>query len=259
MAKARAWTRMSSESWVSPQLGEDARDVGRRTGRRRARRRSSRSRSPAAGPASRSGSRPSRSRPRALVVERLGDAPGDRMVVGDAEDQRLLARRAVPSPPSLRSSSVRCHHARPTRPRRDRPACRPARGSRAAARPRRRHRRSRASPSPGARRGAGRTSRRAAIPYRIVTNTSLVSRATPRRAGASGWARRSRPSGSSVRAVGHRPPTPARTIPGEPLYVLALRRRADRVRRAAPAERTRRRDAPGAAAAAVVIGDSPEA
>ena len=27
----------------------------------------------------------------ALVVERLGDAPGDRMVVGDAEDERLLA------------------------------------------------------------------------------------------------------------------------------------------------------------------------
>jgi hypothetical protein len=28
----------------------------------------------------------------ALVVERLGDAPGDRVVVGDAEHQRLLAR-----------------------------------------------------------------------------------------------------------------------------------------------------------------------
>ena len=50
----------------------------------------------------------------ALGMERLGDPPGDRVVVGDAEDERRSCRRAVPSVPPSDTVSVHAYHRRMT-------------------------------------------------------------------------------------------------------------------------------------------------
>ena len=97
-----------------------------------------------------------------------------------------------------------------------------------------------------------------AIPYRIVTNTSLISRQSLSR-----WGDRLGAPIPAVpdheRAVGQRRLHPS-SLPGRAAVRHRLDRRADRVRRPASAERRRRPTAPDArAAAVVVVGDAPEA
>lgn len=96
---------------------------------------------------------------------------------------------------------------------------------------------------------------RRGVPYRIVTNTSLVSRAS-----LSGWARRlgsDIPPERFVSALSASAAYTARTYPDRPLYVLASQDARTEftgqrlLGHEAAAER-------GATAAAVVIGDSPD-
>jgi HAD superfamily hydrolase (TIGR01458 family) len=94
------------------------------------------------------------------------------------------------------------------------------------------------------------------IPFRIVTNTSLVSRAT-----LAGWgARMGAPVAAErfLSALSASAAYTARAYPGAPLYVLGSEdalTEFDGQRLLTNAEAS----APGASAAAVVIGDSPEA
>ena len=96
---------------------------------------------------------------------------------------------------------------------------------------------------------------RRSVPYRIVTNTSAVSRATLSR-----WSARLGapiPAERFESALSASAAWTARTFPGEPLYVLA----SDDAKTEFAGQRLMRHDeagAPGATAAAVVIGDSPE-
>lgn len=93
------------------------------------------------------------------------------------------------------------------------------------------------------------------IPYRIVTNTSLVSRATLARQGASiGLAV---PAERIVSALSATAAWTRRACDGEPLFVITsedARREFEGQHLMTAAEA----DAPGARAAAVVIGDSPD-
>ena len=96
---------------------------------------------------------------------------------------------------------------------------------------------------------------RRGIPFRIVTNTSMVSRASLAR-----WGERMGTPVAAERfqsALSVSAAETARRHPGEPLFVLAsedARREFDGQRLLTAAEAA----APGARAAAVVIGDSPE-
>ena len=93
------------------------------------------------------------------------------------------------------------------------------------------------------------------LPYRIVTNTSLVSRASLSR-----WAAKlgnDIPPGRFQSALSASAAYAARTFPGLPLYVLA----SDDARTEFDGQRLLSHDearAPGAHAAAVIVGDSPE-
>ena len=93
------------------------------------------------------------------------------------------------------------------------------------------------------------------IPYRIVTNTSLVSRASLSR-----WATKlgnDIPPERFQSALSASAAYAARTFPGQPLYVLA----SDDARTEFDGQRLLSHDeagAPGAHAAAVIVGDSPE-
>ena len=93
------------------------------------------------------------------------------------------------------------------------------------------------------------------IPYRIVTNTSLVSRASLSR-----WAAKlgnEIPPERFQSALSASAAYAARTFPGEPLYVLA----SDDARTEFDGQRLLSHDeagAPGAHVAAVIVGDSPE-
>ena len=132
----------------------------------------------------------------------------------------------------------------------------PRRRPRAAARPRRRDR-----PRREAGRGIGPGDRGAGAAWHPVPDRDQHLAREPidaRRAGARRWARRSPPSASSRRCRSW-PPTPPGGSPAEPLYVLDLRRRPDGIRRASASSATKRRRSPDARAAAVVVGDSPEA
>ena len=111
MAKARAWTRMSSESCVSPQRAKTRVDL--LVGLDVARLDEGRPDGLGQGPHALLDQALDRREADlgALGVERLGDPPGDRVVVGDAEDERRLALeqshpvlRAVSSPGSLPSA-----------------------------------------------------------------------------------------------------------------------------------------------------------
>lgn len=96
---------------------------------------------------------------------------------------------------------------------------------------------------------------RRALPYRIVTNTSAVSRATLSR-----WSSRLGapiPAERFESALSASAAWTARTFPDEPLYVLA----SDDAKSEFAGQRLMSHEeagAPGASAAAVVIGDSPE-
>lgn len=96
---------------------------------------------------------------------------------------------------------------------------------------------------------------RAGMPYRIVTNTSAVSRATLSR-----WSAKLGapiPASRFESALSASAAWTARTYPGEPLYVLA----SDDAKGEFGGQNLLSHDeagAEGAAAAAVVIGDSPE-
>ena len=93
------------------------------------------------------------------------------------------------------------------------------------------------------------------VPYRIVTNTSAVSRATLSR-----WSSKLGapiPAERFESALSASAAWTARTFPGGPLYVLA----SDDAKSEFTGQRLMSHEeagAPGAAAAAVVIGDSPE-
>jgi len=93
------------------------------------------------------------------------------------------------------------------------------------------------------------------IPYRIVTNTSLVSRAALSR-----WAAKlgnEIPATRFQSALSASAAYAARTFPGQPLYVLA----SDDARTEFEGQRLLSHDeagAKGAQAAAVIVGDSPE-
>jgi len=94
------------------------------------------------------------------------------------------------------------------------------------------------------------------IPFRIVTNTSLVSRATLSRWGASMGA--PIPADRFQSALSVSAAYTARTFPGQPLYVLT----SDDARSEFAGQRLLSNDdasKPDARAAAVVVGDSPEA
>ena len=205
------------------------------------------------------------------VVERLGDPPGDRVVVGDAEDERLLAveqshpcssshrvvagayhRRMSKMTPPTPTADTRSRR----RPRhRPRPSCGPpwpARGP--AARHGRRHRRGRPA-DPGRGRG-DRPLEATGFPYRIVTNYVGGQPCSP---GALGRTPRGgRPPGTDHhgavrcgRVHGPRLPGPAALRPR-----VADDAKTEFGRPAA--HHPRGGGAPGARAAAVVIGDSPE-
>jgi HAD superfamily hydrolase (TIGR01458 family) len=93
------------------------------------------------------------------------------------------------------------------------------------------------------------------IPFRIVTNTSLVSRATLSRWGSSMGA--PIPADRFQSALSVSASYTARRFPGQPLYVLA----SDDARTEFAGQRlltVEEASAPDARAAAVVIGDSPE-
>src|SRR6476661_7293289 len=96
---------------------------------------------------------------------------------------------------------------------------------------------------------------RRSVPYRIVTNTSAVSRATLSR-----WSSKLGapiPAERFESALSASAAWTARTFPGGPLYVLA----SDDAKSEFAGQRLMSHEeagAPGAAAAAVVIGDSPE-
>ena len=93
------------------------------------------------------------------------------------------------------------------------------------------------------------------IPFRIVTNTSLVSRATLSRWSARLGARI--PAESFQSALSVSAAYPARHVPDQPLYVLA----SEDARTEFAGQHLMTDDEagqPGATAAAVVIGDSPE-
>jgi HAD superfamily hydrolase (TIGR01458 family) len=93
------------------------------------------------------------------------------------------------------------------------------------------------------------------VPYRIVTNTSAVSRDTLSR-----WSARlgaAIPAARFESALSASAAWTARHFPGQPLYVLA----SDDARTEFTGQRLLRHEeaaAPGATAAAVVIGDSPQ-
>ena len=93
------------------------------------------------------------------------------------------------------------------------------------------------------------------MPYRIVTNTSLVSRASLSR-----WAAKlgnEIPPERFQSALSASAAYAAKTFPGQPLYVLA----SDDARTEFDGQRLLSHDeagAPGAHAAAVIVGDSPE-
>jgi HAD superfamily hydrolase (TIGR01458 family) len=94
------------------------------------------------------------------------------------------------------------------------------------------------------------------IPFRIVTNTSLVSRATLSRWGASMGA--PIPPDRFQSALSVSAAYTARHFPGQPLYVLT----SDDARAEFEGQRLLRDDeasAPDARAAAVIVGDAPEA
>ena len=96
---------------------------------------------------------------------------------------------------------------------------------------------------------------RSSIPYRIVTNTSAVSRATLSRWSAGLGAQI--PPERFESALSASAAWTARTFPDQPLYVLA----SDDAKTEFAGQRLMSHDeaaAPGAIAAAVVIGDSPE-
>lgn len=93
------------------------------------------------------------------------------------------------------------------------------------------------------------------IPFTVLTNTSLVSRATLARQGASLGLRI--PPARIVSALSATAAWTARTFPGEPLFVVT----SDDARVEFDGQRlmsTDEADAPDAEAAAVVIGDSPD-
>ena len=187
----------------------------------------------------------------ALGVERLGDAPGDRVVVGDAEDERRLA--VEQSHPILRACRRRAaYHRRDDDRIGSATALRGVRGlvldadgvlvlqGAAAA---------------GRGRGGPRRSSERGIPFRVVTNFSQLHRET-----LAGWFAqgrpRDRPGPDHHRRPRRRPPTPRRPSRAGRCS-CSPRRRAARVRRPAPADRRRgrRRCRPGPVAA-VVIGDA---
>jgi HAD superfamily hydrolase (TIGR01458 family) len=97
--------------------------------------------------------------------------------------------------------------------------------------------------------------RRRAVPFRVMTNTSLVSRAT-----LEGWGRRAGldvPADHIISSLSATAAYTARVFPGEPLYVLA----ADDARSEFAGQHLLSHDAAGGAgarAAAVVVGDSPD-
>ena len=186
-------------------------------------------------------------------VEGLGDAPGDRVVVGDPEDQRLLAvEQSHRDPPSSATLPIMPHATPPD----DRSARAPCAGCGRCSSTSTGSSCSPARPSP-ARPRRSPTLERRAIPYRIVTNTSAVSRETLAR-----WCgpdRRADPGRSaSSRRCRPRPHGPARRFPGRRCTSWRPRMRGrefDGQRLLSPRGGRRGR---GATAAAVVIGDSPE-
>jgi HAD superfamily hydrolase (TIGR01458 family) len=110
-------------------------------------------------------------------------------------------------------------------------------------------------PVPGADEALAAIARRR-IPFRIVTNTSLVSRATLSRWGASMGA--PIPADRFQSALSVSASYTARRFPGQPLYVLS----SDDARTEFAGQHLLSDDeasAPDARAAAVVVGDSPEA
>src|SRR6266566_1868376 len=112
----------------------------------------------------------------------------------------------------------------------------------------------RGSPIPGAPESLAELERRG-LPYRVITNTSVLSRESLSAWGASvGLAV---PPDRIISALSASAAHTARAFPGGPLYVLAsedARREFDGQRLLTHDEA----DAPSAEAAAVVIGDSPE-
>jgi HAD superfamily hydrolase (TIGR01458 family) len=113
----------------------------------------------------------------------------------------------------------------------------------------------RGSPIPGAAESLVELERRA-LPYRVVTNTSVLSRESLSAWGASVGL--SVPPDRIISALSASAAYMAHAFPGRPLYVLAsedARREFDGQRLLTHDEA----DAPSAEAAAVVIGDSPEA
>jgi HAD superfamily hydrolase (TIGR01458 family) len=96
---------------------------------------------------------------------------------------------------------------------------------------------------------------RRAVPYRIVTNTSLVSRATLSRFAAK--LGNDIPAGRFQSALSASAAFAAQSFPGQPIYVISsadARTEFDGQQLLSHAEAAR----PGARAAAVIVGDSPE-
>ena len=185
----------------------------------------------------------------ALGVERLGDAPRDRMVVRDPEDERRLAvEQSHPDPPRVPSrGSLPSGDDGRSAPRRRSAACAASCSTRMA------------SSSSTARRCPARSRRSAAstargIPFRVVTNFSQFHRDR--------WRRGSATSGLAIdpdRIITGTSATAAYTRsahPGRPLFVLA----ASDARREFDGQHLLTADeadaAPPGTVAAAVIGDA---
>ena len=187
----------------------------------------------------------------ALGVERLGDAPGDRMVVGDPEDERRLAvEQSHPDPPRVPSpGSLPSGDDGRSAPRRRSAGCaascstRTASSSSTARRCRARSRRVRGLDARG-------------IPFRVVTNFSQSHRDIAGRRGSARAACAIDPdriiTGTSATAAYTR----ERASPDRPLFVLA----ASDARREFDGQHLLTADeadaAPPGTVAAVVIGDA---
>ena len=186
----------------------------------------------------------------ALGMERLGDPPGDRVIVGDAEDERRLA--VEQSHPFLRACRRRAaYHRRMTTG--STASGGAPRGARPRPRCRRRPRPRRASRCPGRSEAVASLGERG-IPFRVVTNFSQLHRET-----LAGWFAKGGLPIDPDRIITGTSATAAHTAarhPGRPLFVLA----ADDARREFAGQTMLTADeadaAPPGTVAAVVIGDA---